>query len=181
MPESNELLQNLIRLMARTYRQSLTAEEASVYTEWCKAIPVSQLEQVFREAMEASPSFMPTGPAISAAWKSKEPKKDMLNSEREWDAILAHVLKYGAVCYPSDKKLEVSASGEYSLRQVGGADWRQAIAAADDDRLHWLRANFIECWNRHAETGGLLAPSREEAKRMLDIAKRGHLIAEAGK
>lgn len=139
-----------------------------MYVEWCKAIPEDRLESVFREAMESSPEFMPTGAKLSQVWKDRQTKSDALAGEQEWEEILQHVLRYGAVCYRSDEKLDLSARAEYSLRQIGGSDWRQALAFADDDRLHWLRKNFLENYNRHAETGGLLAPSREEARSLLN-------------
>lgn len=147
------------------------------YREGLSDLPEADLREVFSRAILEC-KFMPTVAELRGFLNRKEVAIDKLESEREWDRILAHVVKYGAVCYPSDSKLEVSAAGEYSLRQIGGADWRQAIAGADDDRLHWLRKNFIECWNRYAETGGLKAIGREEAKRMLDIAKCGHLLAK---
>lgn len=185
---SNELLLNLVRLMARTYRQTLAADEAAVYAEWCKGIPESELEGVFREAMEASPSFMPTGPAISALWKNRASKTDTLLAEQEWDRVQRHVLAYGVVCDPHGwtydgvpLKLELSSAAEYALRQIGGTSWRQAVQNADDERLHWLRTNFLEIYGRYAETGGFKALSQKEAQAMFNdvLEFRKKLLAEA--
>ena len=180
MPESTELLKNLVLLMARTYRQTLTADEASTYVEWCKGIPQEALGGVFLEAMEASPAFMPTGPGISAVWKAREPKTDNLQADREWNLITAYVDHH--ICsldHLPPRGLTDKAT--YALRQIGGIEavydcYLEKNGQSQAD-LKWRGKDFREAYGRYAETGGLKAIGREEAKHMLDIAKRGHLMA----
>jgi hypothetical protein len=40
------------------------------------------------------------------------------------------------------------------------------VNTAPED-LHWAHKEFVAAFMMHAETGGLLAPSREEARRLL--------------
>lgn len=173
MTQSEKLRLSLIAHLAAAYPAAkLTTENVRAYCDWLKEIPDADLESAVRKAAGESPGFFPPAPLVVKCWKDQVRALDNLQAEREWDVILRHIHDFGAVCYPSDRKLSISARAEYALRQSCGADWRQAIGAANDERLHWLRANFLENYNRHAETDGLLAPSRDEARALLDRAMK---------
>ena len=86
------------------------------------------------------------------------------------------------MAYDHKEPAFLSDNGKYALRQIGGIEAvydclleKNGCCPAD---LKWRGKDFREAYGRYAETGGLKAIGREEAKRLLDIAKRGHLLAE---
>lgn len=169
MTQSIESVRKWLSFLKANYPSAtLTEDNVRAYLQWLRDIPEGEMENVLRTAMKESPDFIPPAPKIGAIYDQKARDRDRLDGDREWDKILAHVQNYGAVCYPSDPLLALDARSEYALRIVGGSDWRQAIAGADAERLHWLHENFVTAYNRHADTAGLMAPSRDEARKMLD-------------
>lgn len=65
------------------------------------------------------------------------------------------------------------ARTDFAIRNVGGL---QRIAEAGPKEHDFIRRDFINAHQRFSETAGYLAPSREEAKRIMDGLKKG--IAE---
>lgn len=173
MPTSQQLLENLVQLLAATYRVELTIPQAISYAEWCKEIPDRELESVFREAMENSPAFMPTGPGIAAIWKARAVKRDNLTASQEWDLIAAHVNRE-LYSYEHTTPDGLSDAAQYALRQIGGIEavYNCLLSAegSKPDDLKWRGKDFCEAYANYAETGGLKAISRDEARKLLDRA-----------
>lgn len=172
------LLNGLLKLgmMFKTEMPELLME---AYREGLSDLPEAELRMVFTRALLEC-KFMPTVAELRAFVVRKEVAADALQADREWREITAHVeynlMAYGHTAPP------LSDSGDYALRQIGGIEAvydclleKNGCCPAD---LKWRGKDFREAYGRYAETGGLKAIGRDEARRMLDIAKRGHMLAE---
>lgn len=151
------------------------------YREGLSDLSEADLRMVFTRALLEC-KFMPTVAELRGFVAKKEIAVDNLKADREWLLITAHVDRE-LMAYEHVPPYGLSDSADYALRQIGGIEAvydcyleKNGQSPAD---LKWRGKDFREAYGRYAETGGLKAIGREEAKRMLDIAKRGHLLAES--
>lgn len=171
----NLLLNGLVKL-GLMFGKDLPDPLMEAYSEGLADLTEAQLRQVFGQAILEC-KFMPTVAELRGFLKQRQAKVDSLEAEQEWEVCCAHLRKYGEVTYDSDQPLVLTAAGEYAFRQIG---WRKGLVRVldyDDKGMQFAHKRFIEAYNTHVETGGLLAPSREEAQKMLATA-RGLLEAK---
>jgi hypothetical protein len=144
--------------------------QIQLFREFLKDLTPAEMKEAVSHAI-LNCKFMPTIAELrSFAGRSAAQQKQLetavgsVAAEREWEAVLAHVNRYGGTVYPGDPKLLLSAAGEYAFRQIG---WRDGLLNTAPEDLHWAHKEFVAAYTMHGETGGLLAPSREEARRLL--------------
>lgn len=103
--------------------------------------------------------------------KDANPKEIALfEAEEAWDKF-----KDNFHCYHPDlgyRGPKPDAAMEYAMRQIGGFE-RFSTTLVENE--NFIRKEFIEAHMRFDSTGGRLAPTRDEAKRLLDRLKKGEL------
>ena len=164
--------------LSKMFRTDLDSLLVSVYQDGLVDLPEAALRMVFTKALLEC-KFMPTIAELRGFIKEGRKRADNLDAEKNWEACCDHLRKYGEQTYNSDKPLGITAAGEHAFRAIG---WRSGLVKVldyDAKGMDFAHKRFIEAYNYHVETGGLVAVSREEAVRLLEIAKKGHVLAEA--
>jgi hypothetical protein len=54
------------------------------------------------------------------------------------------------------------------------------VREQQEEQIRWLGKDFVKAYNRHAETGGLKAIGRGEAKKLLQLAWDARKAIQAG-
>lgn len=170
---SSLALDKWLRILSANFRVDLSPLQIEAYRVGLSDLTPEQLHVACSKALAEITDFMPTVGKIRSYVDDKQKQTDNLAAEQEWDRIVKHIYRFGAQVFPSDTPLALTPAGEYALRQVG---WRagvmDALASEDSKKLHFAKQNFVKAHSYHAETGGLQALSRGEAREMLESARK---------
>lgn len=169
MPQSTESLKKWIGFLKATYPSTeLTDDNIRAYYQWLRDVPERDFQWVFESGMKTSGNFPPTGSTLKDLWEKRQNKSDDLAAEQEWELCCNHVRDYGEQTFQSDRPLWLSNAGEKAFREIG---WRLGLVRVldcDAKGMEFAHKRFVAAYKLHVETGGLLAPTREEARKMLD-------------
>lgn len=168
-PDSQELVRQFLVRFGEIFRQPITSPLVSIWMEHFAGVSPEVLETALRRAEHES-EFFPTPASVMKLIDRPEVESETLDAEkawaglekrrREWGADLTPLFMAGELHHPPP----LDAPTEYALAAIGG--WSR-FCDYDLDTYAFLRRDFIAAFKRFRETGGLLAPSREEAKRLL--------------
>ncbi len=176
-PVSNEtcdkpasLIKQFLVAAAEIHQRELTLHMVEAYKSALLDLPVTELRDALNSAIR-NVQYWPTPAHIRQQWESMHAKRDQAAAEQSWDGVLAHIWKWGIEQLPVFQGGELlHAPGfddvtEFAMRQVGGY---RAIGDAPGDQLRFMRRDFVAAYGRYRETGGYRAPSRLEAKQLLE-------------
>lgn len=189
----------LARWMAtfgEAFNQSVTKERIAIYHQVLGAeLTAEQLERACERALRSC-RFFPTIAEIRELARHDEKRqveqetgRDCLDAERAWDELLKYIHRWGAdlipVCHgrAADGQLimetpePLTPEIAWAVKQCGGY---RCIAEADQEKMHFLREDFLKHYIRHRETAALRAPTREEARRLLGQVKSWQKAIEPG-
>lgn len=158
--------------LSEIHNQPASKEKIRLYVELLADIPVEFLALAFRKAAQQCRHF-PTIADIRNIVQTDTQAIERFDGEEAWDRVKVIFHKH----WHPDIGLhgnppELDPAGEYALRQIGGM---KRFASSDIASENWVRKEFLEAYQRFHETGGRLAPTREEAAKLLDQLKRGEL------
>ena len=156
---------------AEIYGKDVSKEKLEVYAMLLKDMPLNQLEGALAECAKNC-QYFPTVADIRATISRRLQQADQFGAEKAWNVFLS---RFGA--WHPDTGLSSSApkpdpAGEYAERQIGSF---VRFAASEIQHEAFIRKEFIDAYKRFHETGGMLAPSREEAARFLESLRKGEL------
>lgn len=178
LPSSRSLLiRQWLAIFGENYQRELSPALANIWETHLGDIADDDLRDAFQRALLTC-RFFPTLAEIRVCLEKPqqeqtalEVEKDTLDAEKGWEWLMKHIREWGADQTPSfcgDKFTyppELPGEVAYAVRQCGGY---QYIATADASKVVFIRRDFIQHFRRHRETKGLLAPSRQEARALLN-------------
>ena len=131
-------------------------------------ITAEQLEGAGPRLLEGERFPLP-GDILRAIVKPEESKEN-LEAEKAWLQLEKRRAEWGPDLMPLHHGGKdyyppaLDGATEYGLSSIGGWD---RFCNYDADLYGLMRRDFILAYKRHRETKGLLAPSREEARKIL--------------
>jgi len=154
---------------AEIYSKEVSKEKLELYAMLLKDTPIDQLERALPLCARTCNQF-PTVADILKSINTQIKAEEHFKAEKQWQ-----VFKQMFGCWHPDLGLspnapELDAAGEYALRQIGGL---KRFAASELAHENFIRKEFIEAYERFHETGGMLAPTRQEAAKLLDKLSKG--------
>jgi len=159
----------MLYAIAAAVQAEVSTETYKVYVHALQHIPLADLEVAGARCI-AEIKWWPKIPEILARVPNSPQQiqqREQLEAEQTWNVIT--YFAGGRQCICDGMGQELTEAGKYALRILGG--WQPIcdvlIHRPSADAVHFLKKNFLDGYTRHKETGGLLAPSREEARRLL--------------
>lgn len=158
--------------LSEIHNQPASKEKIRLYAELLADAPVDALAVAFRKSAQQCRHF-PTIADIRNILQTDLQQVERFDGEESWDRVKLIFRKHWHpdIGFHSNPP-NLDPAGEYALRQIGGM---KRFANSDIAGENWVRKEFLEAYQRFHETGGRLAPSREEAAKLLDKLKRGEL------
>ena len=170
MNSNSRAILRVLYAIAAAVQAEVSTETYKVYVQVLQHIPLADLEAAATRCMSEI-KWWPKIPEILERLPNgprQIQQREQLEADQVWNAISHFAGGHSCICGGIGQPL--TEAGRYAVTQVGG--WRAIcnVVLAERpsaDSVHFLKENFLEAYARHAETGGLLAPSREEARRLL--------------
>ncbi len=151
---------------------TLTEQKIESYIELLVDISPDLLEQaLIRTARTAE--WFPSVAEIRRNVTEQYTAEDSMKSEAAWDTVMLifrHNFHPDIGLYGDPPKLDEAA--EWALRQIGDL---KGIARSNVENESFLRKDFITAYKRYRETGGYLAPTREQASKLLNQLRKGEI------
>lgn len=147
-------------LLAAAMGQEVTPERLRVNAQDLADLPSEVLPEMFSLARKGL-KFYPQVSELRALVEKKEIEADAVEAEKAWLILEGRRDRLGA-----HGKLD--GATDYALRAIGG--WKR-FCNYELDAYSFIRRDFIAAYKRWKETGGLQAPSREEARKLLAKAQ----------
>lgn len=189
-----QLLAKWMTAFSEIYGKEITKERIQLYAGLLADVPVEELDVALRITAQECKNF-PTIADIRGFIKKQVVAVEQFEAEKAWDFIRWAVHQFwnadsGILPHSSsvpnpkwlqryESELQVeqfrggylikpkpfSANLDFAIRQVGGLARIWDLAANEHD---FVRRDFIQAFMRFKETGGYLAPTRQEALAMMD-------------
>ncbi len=173
----SRLIREWLAIFGENYQRGISPALANIWEEHLGEVAEDDLRNAFERAL-LNCRFFPNLADIRACLgkpqqeqTALEEGKDTLDAEKGWEWLMKHIREWGADQTPSFSGGKFTYAPElpgevaYAVRQCGGY---QYIATADASKVVFIRRDFIQHFRRHRETKGLLAPSRQEARALLN-------------
>lgn len=157
------------------YGKEPSKEKLQLYEMLLKDLSIGQLERALPRVSQTC-KFYPTPADIREATTEVVRQTELFAAEKAWESF-----KRLFGCWHPDIGLSENApkldpAGEYAMRIIGGV---QRFANSEYTEEHFIRREFLDAYKRYKETGGMLAPTREEARQLLDRIMNGDLLNPA--
>lgn len=175
------LIREWLAIYGANYRQEVSAAQARIYEEYLGDVPERELREGLERALLECRYFPNVADIRSCLRKPAEESlrveeaRDSLEAERAWKGLegrrdrwgmdLTPVFSGGKFTYPP----ALDAATEHALAAIGG--WER-FCNYEHDLYGLMRKDFFAAYKYHSSTGGLLAPSRGEAARLLGQVAR---------
>ncbi len=173
----SRLIREWLALFGENYQREISPVLANIWEKHLDGVPEDDLKTAFERVLRTS-RFFPCVADVRACLEKPQQEldaveegKDLLDAERAWESLQAHIREWGAEETPTFSNgrfihpPELPGEVEYAVRQCGGYPY---VATADASKVVFIRRDFIQHFRRHRETKGLLAPSRQEARALLN-------------
>ncbi len=158
-----------LTIYGEAYRQEATEAQAKIYELGLKDLPAEEVHAAMKRALKGC-KFFPSIAEIRACVEKPEADAETLEAERSWRGLERRRAEWGMDLTPVFQggkfhyAPELDAATSYALAALGG--WER-FCNYETDLYALMRRDFIAAYKRHRETEGLLAPSRDEARRLL--------------
>lgn len=200
--QRNRLLTTWMRLFSETCRmrenEELTPEKIKAYALTLSDLPLDALERGLKKASEEC-TWFPTPAEIRKFGFAAITTQDNFEADKAWENVQQMLRRhwFGEI-YPvmSATKPEnwtgriedhgnglysiwpqpFDAATDYAIRLAGGLT--RIVNASGDREMDFVRRDFLTNHKRHRETLGLIAPSREEARALLESLKPKQVTGE---
>lgn len=151
--------------LAAAYSTEVSEERQAIYIAALSDMSIEDLDAAFLHSVRTC-KFFPTIAEIRAAVNP-----DRLNAEKAWLVFKKRFQSWHPDIGFSNAP-EADEAGRYAERSIGGV---ARFAQSEIVHEHFIRAEFIEAYNRYRETAGHLAPTKEQAEQMLAKLQRKEL------
>ena len=172
----SRLIREWLAIFGENYQREISPVLGSIWEMHLGEVAEDDLRNAFQRALLTC-RFFPNLADIRVCLEKPEQErnaleegKDLLDAEKAWESLQAHIREWGAEETPTFSNgrfihpPELPGEVEYAVRQCGGY---QFVATADASKVVFIRRDFLQHFRRHRETKGLLAPSRQEARALL--------------
>lgn len=153
----------------------MTEERTAIYMESLSDLDAEDVEKAFRRSLLTC-KFFPSIAEIRSQLKADE----SFEAEKAWDLIVRiHRHHWHPdIGYHSNPPV-MDRAALHALNTIGGMN---AISATMIENTGFLRRDFLAAHKRHSETAGYLAPTKDEAKGVIEGIQKGELrhISEVG-
>ncbi len=161
-----------MRKLGIAFNQEISEARMALYAEALMDLSPEALETAFRQCVQTC-HFFPTVADIRDQVRKQLDATDTFNAERSWVLFKQLFSRWHPDVGFLDNDLpELDEAGEYALRTIGGFSRFSQTEKANEN---FIRKEFIAAYQRYRETGGYLAPTREQAAALLDKLKKGEL------
>ena len=166
-----DFLKSWMQKLASAFNQEMTEARAAIYMEALIDIPVETLDAAFRNALHTC-RFFPTIAEIRGFTVKQLEAADLMNAEKAWTTFKSLYGHWHPDVGFHGTLPKLDEAGEWAMRQIGGIARFHVSEIADEA---FLRRDFIQAYQRYRETGGYLAPTREQAAELLAKLCTGEL------
>ena len=151
------------------FGQEMNPERMIIYAEALQDLSIDALETAFRQCLQTC-KFFPTVADIRGQIAKQLESSDHFNAERAWTMfieIFNHFYHPDIGVYENAPQLD--EAGKYALRTIGGIQRFKNTMIVEQN---FVKKDFITAYLRYRETGGYLAPTRDQAAVLLDNLRK---------
>lgn len=153
-----------MKKLAAAFNQEVSEERIAVYASTLGDLSVEQLDAACQRCLEHC-RFFPTISEIREQVHLDVKHLDQFNAEVAWGIFRENFRSWFPDVGVTGKPKPLGEAGEYAALLIGGYG---RFAASELAHENFIRSEFIAAYQRYRDTGGYLAPTREQAAALLE-------------